>query len=144
MATGDLDEFGSERLSPQFKESFPPIEDLLGPLTPEEQAEVDRLMQETPEYQNIMETCAEIKQGTIQASAQAIAILTMMKNGEISRDDPQLWTASVELVAAAMQSAQEGKRALEDISADLEEAGLPAGECAVRSNPTPQLPGATR
>lgn len=138
MATGDPAEILPEAITPKFQDRAPLLEEILPPLTPEQEREVDRLMTETPEYQSIMKDCIELKQQTIKAAAQAIAYIELIKEGEITKDDPELWEATTKLITAAAETAKAGKAALAEINANLKEAKLPLGECAMKNDVQPQ------
>lgn len=133
----------ADPITPKFFNTTPLL-DNPKPLTPDEQEQIDKLLIETPDYQSIMEDCTALKQQTMEAAAQAIAYIELIKEGEITKDDPELWEASMELITAAAKAAKAGKAALAEINANLKEAGLPLGECAMKGDtpeqPTPQNP----
>lgn len=145
MSKGDTSAvITADPITPKFYNTAPLLDQMLPPLTPEQEKEVDRLMTETPEYQSIMKDCAELKEQTLKAAAQAIAHIQLIKAGEITKDDPKLWEASMGLITAASEAARSGQAALAEINANLKEAGLPLGECAMKGDapeqPTPQNP----
>ena len=125
-------------ITPQFQNTTPLTDGLLPPLTPEEEQKIDEIVTKTPAYQSIMEDCIELKQQTIEAAAQAIAYIELIKEGEITKDDPELWKATTEVIAAAAKTAKAGRATLTKINADLKEAELPLGDCAMKGDAPPQ------
>ena len=124
----------ADPITPKFFNTTPLLNQALPPLTPEQEEEVDRLMTEIPEYQSIMKDCAQLKQQTLEAAAQAIAHIQLIKAGTITKDDPELWEASMGLITAASEAAKSGQAALAGINASLKEASLPLGECALKGD----------
>ena len=140
MSKGDTSAvITADPITPKFYNTTPLLNQVLPPLTPEQEEEVDRLMTETPEYQSIMKDCVELKEQTLKAAAQAIAHIQLIKAGTITKDDPELWEASMGLITAASEAAKSGQAALAGINASLKEAGLPLGECAMKGD-APEQP----
>lgn len=135
MATDDNAVIPHEPITPRFQDVSPLLNQILPPLTAEQDAEVNRLMTETPEYQSIMEDCRQIKKEVLEAAATAIAYIEALRDGKIPEKNIEL---AHEVVLAASQAAREGKKTLEEISKGFEKADLPPGDCALNtSNPRP-------
>ena len=140
MSKGDTSAvITADPITPKFFNTTPLLDQVLPPLTPKQEEEVGRLMTETPEYQSIMKDCVELKEQTLKAAAQAIAHIQLIKAGTITKDDPELWEASMELITAAAETARAGKAALAEINTNLKEADLPLGECAMKDD-APEQP----
>lgn len=123
---------GADSISPEFRNKAPVIDldKLLPPLTPEQESEVDRFMTGTPEYQQIMESCRDLKTHIVESAAQSIAILEMMRDGDIPKENlPE----ALELLKASAGLLDASKETLMEINTALSDADLPPGDCELKT-----------
>ena len=91
-------------------------------------------MTQTPEYQSLMGMCQDLKTGMVESGAEVIAIIELIKSGDINKDDPETYEAAINVLQVAAEAFDKGKEALTQINGDLKSSELPLGKCAMKGD----------